>query len=118
MHLFTITMIPYLILNESTLFYLNLSTTKTSKAGKIQTWTAQVANANKNKKSKVSHPSIVTGTSTTIVSAVSGPGCTTTSSSTVVAQADPTTKPSKNNLKVKMAWGPVNQLLVQLHLHL
>jgi hypothetical protein len=80
----------HLILNETTLFYLDLSGPKTSKAGKIQNWTAQVAKANA--KPKVSRPSTVT--STTAVSAIR----TTTSSSAVIAV--PTTKPLKKKAKL------------------
>jgi hypothetical protein len=88
-----ITTMPYLILNESTLFYLNLSATKTSKAGKIQNWIAQVAKANENDKSKVPRPSTVT--SSTVVSAIR----TTTSSSAVITA--PTAKPLKKKVKLK-----------------
>ena len=74
----------YLILNELTLFYFDLSAPKTSRTGKVQSWTAQVAKANK--KSKVSDPS--TTTSTTLVRS----DRTTTSSSAVVSQSASTTK--------------------------
>jgi hypothetical protein len=73
--------LSYLILNELTLFYFDLSASKTSRTGKIQSWTAQVAKANK--KSKV--PASGTATSATAIR-------TTASSSAVVAQAAPTTK--------------------------
>ena len=74
----------YLILNELTLFYFDLSAPKTSRTGKVQSWTAQVAKANK--KSKVPVPS--TTTSTTLVRS----DRITTSSSAVVSQSVSTTK--------------------------
>jgi hypothetical protein len=83
-------MMPFLILNESTLFYLNLSTTKTSKTGKVRNWTAQVAKANKDDKSKAPRSTV---TSTTLVHR------TTTSSSAVVSA--PTTKPLKKKAKLE-----------------
>ena len=58
---------PYLILNETTLFYLDLNTMNQSKLtfGKISNWTSQVAKANQTK-SKA--PCLVsTATSTTAV---------------------------------------------------
>lgn len=83
----------YLILNESTLFYVNLSATKTSGVGKIQNWTAQVTKANK---SKVPHPgTAVTSSSTTAICR------TTTSSSAVITQSVPITKPLKKSLRAK-----------------
>ena len=85
-------MMPYLILNESTLFYLNLSATKTNEVGKIHTWTAQVAKANQKTKSEVQRSGIAT--STTAVSIR-----TTTSSSAVVTA--PTFKPSKKKAKLE-----------------
>jgi hypothetical protein len=75
--------LSYLILNELTLFYVDLSASKTSQTGKIQNWTAQVAKANK--KLKVA-PS--TATSTTAIAT----NRTTTSSRAIVAQTAPTTK--------------------------
>ena len=89
--------LSYLILNELTLFYFNLSVSKTSQIGKIQSWTAQVAKANR--KSKVPDPTATTATSTTAVCT----DRTTTSSSAVVAQAAPTTK-----RKAKLEPGAVN----------
>jgi hypothetical protein len=74
----------YLILNELTLFYFDLSAPKTSRAEKIQSWTAQVAKANKN--SKV--PNLGTATSTTAIHT----DRTTTSSSAIVAYTGLTTK--------------------------
>jgi hypothetical protein len=88
------TQMPYLILNESTLFYVNLSATKTSEVGKIQNWTAQVAKANK---SKVPHPGTVTQAFTS--SSTTAVRRTTTSSSAVVTQAVPITKPLKKRTK-------------------
>jgi hypothetical protein len=77
----------YLILNELTLFYFDLSAPKTSKIGKIQTWTDQVAQANLNKKSNLKvAPS--TATSSTVVRT----DRTTASSTAVVAQRGLTTK--------------------------
>jgi hypothetical protein len=99
--LFITTMpVPYLILNESTLFYLNLSATKTSKTGKVENWTVEVAKATKDDKPKVSRPSAVTGTSTTVVSAIRR---TTTSSSAVVTvpTVPTTTKPLKKKAKLE-----------------
>lgn len=81
--LFFMSHLSYLVLNEITLFYSSLSTTKTSQTGKIQNWTAQVAKANK--KSKVPAPSQGTAPSTTVVR-------TTTTSSAVVSQTAPTSK--------------------------
>ena len=89
------TQIPYLILNESTLFYVNLSATKTSAVGKIQSWTAQVAKANKSE-SKVPYPS--TGTQASSTTAVHR---TTTSSNAVVTQAVLITKPLKKKAKLE-----------------
>ena len=76
----------YLILNESTLFYFDLSTPKTSQAGKVIDWTADVTKANKGLKSKV--PDLSTATSTTFVRT----DRTTTSSNAVVSQGAFTTK--------------------------
>lgn len=90
--------VPYLILNESTLFYLNLSATKTSEVGKIQNWTAQVAKANKFN-SKVPHPS--TGTQAVTSSSTTAVRRTTTSSSAVVTRAVPITKPLKKKAKLE-----------------
>jgi hypothetical protein len=81
--------LSYLILNELTLFYFDLSASKTSQTGKIRSWTAQVAKANKKSKEPVP-PSTATGTSAT-ASAIRT-NRTTTSSSAVVSQAAPTTK--------------------------
>lgn len=77
--------LSYLILNESTLFYLDLSASKTNQTGKIQSWTAQVAKANK-KSTGASGPR--TATSSTYIRT----DRTTASSSAVVTQAAPTTK--------------------------
>jgi hypothetical protein len=85
----------YLILNESTLFYFDLSTPKTSQAGKVIDWTADVAKANKGLKSKVPDPS--TATSTTFIPT----DRTTTSSSAVVSQGAFTTKKKKPKLEPK-----------------
>jgi hypothetical protein len=82
----------YLILNESTLFYFDLSASKTRQTGIIQDWTAQVAKANKNLKSKVSAPG--TATSSTVVR-------TTTSSSVVVSQAAATALTTKKKAKLE-----------------
>lgn len=78
--------LSYLILNELTLFYSYLSAPKTSQTGKIQTWTDQVAKANK----KLKAPAPGTATSRTVIRT----DRTTTSSSTVVSQvaSAPTTK--------------------------
>jgi hypothetical protein len=76
----------YLILNELTLFYFNLSATETNEVGKIQNWTARVEKANKNKKINV--PGLRTATSTTAIR-------TTTSSAAVVTASAPTTKNTK-----------------------
>ena len=73
--------LSYLILNESTLFYFDLSASKTSETGKIELWTDQVHKANK--KFNILNPK--TATSTTAIR-------TTTSSRAVVAQAAPTIK--------------------------
>ena len=83
--------LSYLILNELTLFYFNLSATKTSQTGKIQNWTDQVAKANK--KSKVALSTATSVTSVTVVR-------TTASSSVAIA---PTTKK-----KAKIDPGAVN----------
>ena len=83
--------LSYLILNELTLFYFNLSATKTSQTGKIQNWTDQVAKANK--KSKVAPSTATSVTSATVVR-------TTASSSVAIA---PTTKK-----KAKINPGAVN----------
>jgi hypothetical protein len=81
--------LSYLILNESTLFYFDLShsasASNISKTGKIETWTDQVAKANK--KSKVRYPT-ATGSSTTAVRTDRN----TTSSHAIVTLAVPTTK--------------------------
>ena len=69
--------LSYLILNELTLFYFDLSAPKTSQTVKVQSWTAQVAKANK----KSNTPQASTATSTTVIHM----DCTTTSSSTVVS---------------------------------
>jgi hypothetical protein len=82
--------LSYLILNELTLFYFDLSASKTSQTGKIQSWTAQVAKANKKSK-EPGPPSTATGTGTT-ASAFR----TTASSSAVVSQAAPTKKKAKH----------------------
>ena len=82
--------VSYLILNESTLFYFDLSTPKTSNRGKIQTWTDQVASANK--RFKVPAPD--TATSSTAIRT----DRTTSTSSAVVAHAAPT---SKKNAKLE-----------------
>jgi hypothetical protein len=76
--------LSYLILNDLTLFYFDLSAPETSRTEKIQTWTDQVAKANK--KSKV--PDRGTATSTTVIRT----DRTTTSSSAVVAHAGLTIK--------------------------
>ena len=76
--------LSYLILNELTLFYFDISAPKTSQTVKVQSWTAQVAKANK----KSNTPQAGTATSTTVIHT----DCTTTSSSTVFSQTAPTTK--------------------------
>jgi hypothetical protein len=79
--------LSYLILNELTLFYSDLSAPKTSRTEKVQNWTAQVAKANK--KSKVV-PDAGTATATTTTAVHTNR--TTTSSSAVVVHAGLTTK--------------------------
>ena len=85
--------LSYLILNESTLFYLDLSASKTNEVGKIHDWTAQVAEANlpvnKNSKAPV-------GTGTATSTTAFRVERTTTSSSAVVTQAVPTKKKAKS----------------------
>ena len=83
MRAFVVCLMSHLVLNELTLFYFDLSASKTSQtqAGKIQTWTDQVAKANN--KSKVS--ALSTATSSTAIR-------TTASSSAVVSQAASTTQ--------------------------
>lgn len=91
---FFMSYLTYLILNESTLFYLDLSASKASQAGKVHNWTSEVAKANKN--SKVPGPG--TATSTTVISSSrTGRNRTTALSSAVVTvtQAAPTQKRAK-----------------------
>ena len=84
--------LSYLILNELTLFYFDLSAPKTSQTVKVQSWTAQVAKANK----KSNTPQASTATSTTVIHM----DCTTTSSSTVVSQTATTKKKAKTKPEI------------------
>jgi hypothetical protein len=85
-------LMPHLILNGTTLFYLNLSAIKVSNVGKINSWMAQVAQANETAMSKVP---LGTASSTTAVSVI----CTTMSSSAVVKPS--TTRPLKTKAKTE-----------------
>jgi hypothetical protein len=76
--------LSYLILNQLTLFHFDLSAPKTNHTGKIQTWTDQVAKANK--KFKIPKPG--TATSSTAIRT----DRTTASTNVSVARAAPPTK--------------------------